>query len=96
MAGLWFFAGIGIGILHGVTLWWTVAVLQPDKVRRALILAWGGAWLRCLAVAGLLMAAVNDALHSCLWAFTGFFLARLAWVGMIELRMANTKRTVSK
>jgi len=92
----WLFAGAGIGILHGMTLWWTVSALQPAKIGRALTLVWGGALLRCVTVAALLIVAMNHALSSGLLAAAGFFLARWVLSAMIGLRMANTKRALSR
>jgi F1F0 ATPase subunit 2 len=79
----WFVAGIAVGAVHGLTLWWTVRGLQPGAIRRAVLLVWGGALLRSVAVAGVLWMAVTDALTSGLAAAVGFSLARLAWSARI-------------
>ena len=82
MPGLgWLFVGIGTGILHGALLWRTVSALRPEKTAAILILVWGGALLRTVTVAVLLLVALNQAFSLGLWALAGFFLARLAWGG---------------
>lgn len=84
----WFVAGMAVGVVHGLTLWWTVQSLQPGAIRRAVLLVWGGALLRSVAVAGVLVMAVTDALTSGLAAVVGFWLARLAWSARIATGMA--------
>ena len=50
---------------------------------------WGGAMLRCVVVALLLLWALKHSLGSGLWAFAGFFVTRLAYCGVIALSIGS-------
>ena len=72
----WLFIGGAVGILNGLSLWWTVARLHPDAPSSAASLAMGGAMLRWVLNAGLLIAALQQGIASGLLAFTGWWLVR--------------------
>ena len=72
----WLFAGAATGVLNGLTLWWTVARLQPDAPRRALAWALGGAMLRWGLAVGLLITALQRGIVPGLVAFAGLWLTR--------------------
>ncbi|MDY7040168.1 MAG: hypothetical protein SVX38_04825 [Chloroflexota bacterium] len=85
MIVLWLFAGLTVGALNGLTLRWTVAHLCPEWAGRALICVWGGALLRWVAVAGLLIVALQRGILPGLLAFAGLWLARwgmMCWLGL--------------
>jgi hypothetical protein len=73
---LWLFIGGAIGTLNGLSLWWTVARLRPNASTDAAVLTMGGAILRWVLTAGLLIAALQHSIASGLLAFTGLWLAR--------------------
>jgi hypothetical protein len=73
---LWLLTGSIVGVLHGVTLWWTVARLQPDAPRHAVVWALGGTMLRWGITASLLITALQRGIMLGLLAFAGLFLVR--------------------
>ncbi len=85
----WLLAGSAIGLFHLLTLWYTVAALQPARIGRALWLMCGGGLVRSVAVAALLAVAVNQGLNAGLFAVGGFLVSRLALGGVLERRMAR-------
>ena len=87
---------MAVGVVHGLTLWWTVQGLQPGGIRRAVLLVWGGALLRSVGVAGVLLMAVTDALTSGLAAVVGFSLARLAWTARIATGITPSDRLLPR
>ena len=76
----WPFIGGAIGMLNGLSLWWTVARLHPDAPSHAAVLTMGGAMLRWVLTAGLLIAALQHSIASGLLAFAGLCLARWGMV----------------
>ncbi len=72
----WLFTGGVVGVLNGMTLWWTVARLRPDTPRRAVAWALGGAILRWGLAGGLLISALQRGIVPGLLAFAGLWLAR--------------------
>lgn len=63
--------------------------LEPTRGREMLFLVWGGAMLRSVVVALLLLGALKHSLTSGLWSLAGFLLARLACCGVATLSMAS-------
>jgi hypothetical protein len=86
----WLFVGSAIGLFHVLTLWYTVAALQPARIGRALLLMWGGGLVRSVVAAALLTAAVNQGLRAGLLAAGGFLVSRLALGGVLQRRMVRT------
>lgn len=76
----WLFTGGTIGILSGLTLWWTVGRLSPDVPSSAVFLAMGGIMLRWGLATVLLIAALQHGIVSGLLAFAGLWLARWGMV----------------
>jgi len=72
----WLFAGGGIGLLNGLSMWWTVAHLHPASPRAALVQVLGGALLRWALVAALLTLGLRQGIAPGLLAFAGQWLAR--------------------
>lgn len=72
----WLFTGGAVGVLNGLTLWWTVAHLRPDAPGRAVAWTLGGAMLRWGLAAGLLITALQRGIGPGLLAFAGLWLAR--------------------
>lgn len=72
----WLLTGSVVGAWHGVTLWWTVARLQPDAPRQAITWTLGGAILRWGLAAGLLITALQRGIMPGLLAFAGLCLVR--------------------
>ena len=72
----WLFTGGAIGVLHGLTLWWTVGRLRPGVPSSAVILTMGGIMLRWSLTAGLLVATLQHGILPCLLTFTGLLVAR--------------------
>jgi hypothetical protein len=72
----WLFTGGAVGVLNGLTLWWTVARLQPDAPCRAVAWALGGVMLRWGLAAGLLITALQRGIVPGLLAFAGLWLVR--------------------
>ncbi|MBC7262309.1 MAG: hypothetical protein H5T63_09870 [Chloroflexi bacterium] len=90
MAGFgWFVIGIAIGVAHAATLWQTAKLLKPTRVRETLLMVWGGAMLRSVAVASLLLLALKRSLSASLWTLAGFLVARLVYCGVISLSMVG-------
>ena len=69
--GSWLFIGGAIGMLNGLSLRWTAARLRPDAPSSAAVLTMGGAMLRWVLTAGLLIAALRHSMASGLLAFGG-------------------------
>jgi hypothetical protein len=86
----WLFVGSAIGLFHVLTLWYTVAALEPARIGRALWLMCGGGLVRSVAAAALLTAAVNQGLSAGLFAAGGFLVSRLALAGVLGRRMVRT------
>ena len=76
----WLFIGGAIGMLNGLSLRWTVARLHPDAPTHAAVLTMGGAMLRWVLTAGLLIAALQHGIKSGLLAFAGLWLVRWGMV----------------
>jgi hypothetical protein len=72
----WLFTGGAVGVLNGLTLWWTVARLRPGAPRHAVAWALGGTMLRWGLAAGLLITALQRGIVPGLLAFAGLWLAR--------------------
>ncbi len=83
----WLFIGGAIGTLNGLSLWWTVARLRPNASTDAAVLTMGGAILRWVLTAGLLIAALQHSIASGLLAFTGLWLARWGIVCYFNLHL---------
>ena len=81
----WLFIGGATGVLSGLSLWWTVARLHPDASSGAAVLTMGGAMLRWVLTAGLLIAALQHGIKSGLLAFAGLCLARWGMVCYFNL-----------
>ena len=76
MVVLWLFAGGAVGALNGLTLWWTVARLQPSARGHGVAWVLGSTLLRWGLAAGLLIAALQYGILPALLAFAGLWLAR--------------------
>jgi len=76
MITLWLFAGLVVGALNGLTLWWTVARLQPHAPGHGVAWILGSTLLRWGLAAGLLIAALQRGILPGLLAFAGLWLAR--------------------
>jgi hypothetical protein len=72
----WLLTGSVVGVLHGVTLWWTVARLQPHAPRHAIAWTLGGAILRWGLAAGLLITSLQRGIVPGLLAFAGLWLSQ--------------------
>jgi hypothetical protein len=81
----WLFTGGAIGVLSGLTLWWTVARLRPDASSYVVVLVLGGMILRWSLSAGLLVAALQHGIVPGLLAFAGLLLARWGMVYWFNL-----------
>ena len=81
----WLFIGGATGVLNGLSLSWTVARLQPDASSDAAVLTMGGAMLRWVLTAGLLIAALQHGIVTGLLAFVGLLLARWGMVYWFNL-----------
>lgn len=88
----WFLAGGIVGLLNGITLWWTVAYLRPEAPRRALFNAIGGALVRWGLVSGLLISALRHGIWPCLVAFAGLVVARWGVVSWFGFNQAPFRR----
>ncbi|MGC8786344.1 MAG: hypothetical protein ACP5Q1_02845 [Anaerolineae bacterium] len=64
-------------------------MLEPAKVKKALLLVWGGGILRSIVVALLLLGALQRSLDAGLWTLAGFLVARLVCCGVITLSMVR-------
>ncbi|MDY7078274.1 MAG: hypothetical protein SXV54_15265 [Chloroflexota bacterium] len=76
MITLWLFAGLTVGALNGLILWNSVARLRPNAPPSTVTWVLGGALLRWVAVAGLLIVALQHGILPGLLAFAGLWLAR--------------------
>ncbi len=72
----WLCTGVMVGVLNALTLRWTVARLQPGLTARALRQTWGGALLRWVITAVVLLAALRQGAVAGLLAFGGLWLSR--------------------
>ena len=72
----WLFTGGAVGVLNGLTLWWTVARLRPGAPRGVVAWALGGAMLRWALTVGLLSSALQRGIVPGLLAFAGLWLVR--------------------
>jgi len=72
----WLCAGAMAGAVNALTLRWTVARLQPGLAPRALGQMWGGALLRWVISAVVLLAALQQGVMAGLLAFGGLWLSR--------------------
>ena len=76
----WLFTGGAIGVLNGLSLWWTVSRLRPNAPSHAAVLAMAGAILRWGLAAGVLIVALQHSIASGLLTFAGLRLARWGMV----------------
>jgi hypothetical protein len=84
---LWLLAGGLIGMVNGLTRWWTVTRLRQEMRLRPLALVWGGLILRLAVVAALLIIGLRGGIISGLLAFAGLWLARWGttiWFGALR------------
>ena len=86
----WFLAGVVVGLLHVLTVRWTVGALRPGRAGRALMVVLVGALLRTVAVVTVLMIALAQALILGLLAFAGFVVSRTACTAIMASRLAST------
>jgi len=77
-SGVWLLLGITVGVLNGLTRWWTVKRLCPTRPSGALASVVGGVILRCGLMIGLLIVALNvsTGITPALLTFGGLWLAR--------------------
>lgn len=80
MNGLWILAGAVVGLLNGLTRWWTVARLRAEMAHSALAPTLGAMVIRLALVAALLVAGLQRGILPGLLAFTGLWLTRSAAV----------------
>jgi hypothetical protein len=73
---LWLLAGGLLGIVNGLTQWWTVSRLRPRVRLAPLALVWGGLILRLALVAAVLTLGLRRGVIPGLLAFAGLWLAR--------------------
>jgi hypothetical protein len=92
MTVLWLFIGGAIGAIHVITMWWTVARLQPDAPHQALAWVLGGAALRWAITGGLLCIALRTGAGPGLLAVVGLWLGR--WGTVRWLRLNRKSRGV--
>jgi hypothetical protein len=76
MTGAWLLVGGLVGLLNGLSRWWTVAQLPADMEGTPLLLTLGGMVLRLTLVAALLIAGLRQGILPGLLAFAGLWLAR--------------------
>jgi hypothetical protein len=76
MKELWLLLGGVVGVVNGLTRWWTVARLRPDIPSHALAIVLSGAILRWSLVAALLTFALQRGIGPALLAFAGLWLSR--------------------
>lgn len=74
----WVVAGVGVGIVNGLSRWKTVSLMSTAAVVASLRLALGGMLLRLGLVAGLLVVSLRHDISSGLMAFAGLYVTR--WV----------------
>ncbi len=82
MSAGWLLLGLAVGVLNGLTRWWTVKRLCPTQPSGALGSVVGGMLLRWGLVIGLLIAALNVS--------TGIIPALLSFVGLWVARWGTT------
>lgn len=80
MIGLWLLAGALVGVLNGLTRWWTVARLRAKMEGSPLGLTLGGMTVRLILVAALLTVGLQRGILPGLLAFAGLWLTRSATV----------------
>lgn len=88
MIALWLLAGGLIGMVNGLTRWWTVTHLRQEMRLRPLALVWGGLILRLALVAALLIVGLRGGIIPGLLAFAGLWFARWGttiWFGALRL-----------
>ncbi|MBS3783245.1 MAG: ATP synthase subunit I [Anaerolineae bacterium] len=78
MSGLWVLAGALVGVLNGLSRWWTVARLRAGMAGSPLKPTLGAMVARLALVAGLLIAALRNGILPGLLAFAGLWLTRSA------------------
>jgi hypothetical protein len=89
----WLLIGGAVGIVNGLTRWWTVSRLRHDMQLSPLFLVWAGWILRLALVAILLMIGIRQGIIPGLVSFAGLSLGRWAtviWLG--ALRHPDAKR----
>lgn len=74
----WVLAGVGVGIVNGLSRWRTVSHISPTAVAGSLRLALGSMVLRLGLVAGVLIGSLRHGIISGLLAFAGLFITR--WI----------------
>jgi hypothetical protein len=87
VTALWLLAGGLIGMVNGLTQWWTVSRLRPKMDLGPLTLVWGGLILRLGLVAALLILGLRQGIMPGLLAFAGLWLARWGttiWFGALR------------
>jgi len=88
----WLFTGGVVGVLNGLTLWWTVARLRPDASHRALAWVLGGMMLRWGLAAGLLVTALQRGIVPGLLAFAALWLTRWGMACWLALGQKSSDR----
>ena len=72
----WLCTGGAVGVLSGLTLWWTVSRFRPGAPRRVVAWVLGGLMLRLGLAASLLITALQRGIVPGLLAFAGLWLVR--------------------
>jgi hypothetical protein len=75
---IWLLMGGLVGVLNGLTRWWTVARLQAEMGNSAVVLTLGGLGIRLALVVALLIGGLRQGIVPGLLAFAGLWITRLA------------------
>ncbi|MFP4395082.1 MAG: hypothetical protein ACLFTI_07435 [Anaerolineales bacterium] len=91
--GVWFASGVLLGWISFMTQVWTVKEIRPSASRRDVLWAVvGGAVLRWVGVASLLIVALDDSVRAGLLAFVGLWSIRWWMVYQLERRTSRVAR----
>lgn len=89
----WLASGMLLGWISFMTQVWTANWLHPSASRRAVL--WsviGGAALRWMGVASLLIVALDDSVRASLFAFAGLWSIRWWMIYQLERRTSRVAR----
>ncbi|MGC9349235.1 MAG: ATP synthase subunit I [Anaerolineae bacterium] len=74
----WFVVGLAVGLVHTISVVWTVGRLQAGQRRRNRVIMWRGYALRAALIALTMVLAVRRSVWASLWLVGGLLAARWA------------------